>query len=106
MKRISLTDKVVIGIVVFSLFSLFIGCFSYGMLYDEGLWYEIAAINNFYILFGIPFGVFFGMVLNLISLVVKHKMKITIKLNFLLFIVLLMLLPGWQHFLWQAIMSV
>ena len=106
MKKTNLTDKIIIGFVVLDLLSFLIGCIFYGMLYEESLLYEIVVINNFYILLGIPLSVFAGVMLNITSLVWKIKTKMSFKLNVWLFIILLLFLPAWQHFFWQAFLSV
>lgn len=106
MKKISLTDKIIICIVVLNLISFALGCTFYGMLYEESLLYDIVCINAFYIIIGIPLSVFVGIMLNITSLVWKTKIKVGFKLNIWLFIMLLLFLPAWQHFFWQALLSV
>ena len=106
MKKISFTDKFVIGICIFSISSLLISFFSYGMLYDDSLFYKIFAINYFYTLFGIPFGVLSGTALNITSLLVKIKINNSFKLNLWMFAIILSLLLSWKHLFWQAFMSV
>ena len=106
MKKTNLTDKIVIGIVVLNLISFALGYTFYGMLYEESLLYEIVGINFFYIVFGVPLGIFAGVMLNITSLVWKTKIKVGFELNIWLFIMLLLFLPAWQHFFWQAFLSV
>ncbi len=106
MKKTSLTDKIIIGIVVLNLISFALGYTFYGMLYEESLLYEIVCINAFYIIFGIPLSIFAGTMLNITSLVWKIKTKRRFRLNIWLFIILLLFLPAWQHFFWQALLSV
>ena len=106
MKKISFTDKFVIVIAIFSMLSLLISFFSYGMLYEDSLFYKIFAINYFYTLFGIPFGVFSGTALNITSLLVKIKMKNSVKLNVWMFAIILLLLLSWKHLFWQTFISV
>ena len=106
MKKISLTDKIIICIVVLNLISFALGCTFYGMLYEESLLYDIVCINAFYIIIGIPLSVFVGITLNITSLVWKTKIKVSFKLNIWLFVMFLLFLPAWQHFFWQALLSV
>ena len=106
MKKISLTDKIIICIVVLNLISFALGCTFYGMMKEHTLLYEIVGINFFYIVFGIPLSTFAGFMVNITSLVWKTKIKVGFKLNIWLFIMLLLFLPAWQHFFWQALLSV
>ncbi len=106
MKKTNLTDKVVIGIIVLDLLSFLFGWIFYDMLHEDGLLYKVVVINYFYILFGIPFSMFAGIMLNITSLIWKAKTKESFKLNVWLLIILLLMLPGWQQFSWQALLSV
>ena len=106
MRKTSLTDKFIIGIVVLNLISFALGYTFYGMLYEKSLLYDIVCINAFYIIFGIPLSVFAGVMLSITSLVWKTKTKIGFKLNIWLFVILILFLPAWQHFFWEALLSV
>ena len=106
MKKTNLTDKIIIGIVVLNLISFALGFTFYGMMTEPTLLYEIVGINFFYIIFGIPLSTFVGVMLNITSLVWKSKIKCSLKLNIWLFVILLLFLPAWQHYLWQALLSV
>ena len=105
MKKLNSIDKIVIFIVVLSFLNLFIGFVFTEMLYDNSLLYKISAINNFYILFLIPLTVFVGIILNIMSLVLKSTVKTSFKLNVWMFVMFILMLPGWQHFFWQVINS-
>ena len=105
MKKLNSIDKIVIFIVVLSFLNLFIGFVFTEMLYDNSLLHKISAINNFYILFLIPLTVFVGIILNIMSLVLKSTVKTSFKLNVWMFVMFILMLPGWQHFFWQVINS-
>ena len=106
MKKTNLTDKIIIGIVVLNLISFALEFTFYGMMTEQTLLYEIVCVNLFYIVFGIPLSTFIGVMLNITSLVWKIKTKVRFRLNIWLFIILLLFLPAWQHFLWEALLSV
>lgn len=107
MIKISTADKIVIVISVLNLLSFAIGSIFYNMLYeDNSILYEIIVVNNFYILFGVPLSVFAGIMVNITSVIEKVKFKRKIKMNIILFALLLLMAVGWQHFIWQALMGV
>lgn len=105
-KKTNLTDKIVIGIIVFNMISFALGFTFYDVMTGQMLLFDIAIINFFYIIIGIPLSTFAGVVMNITSSVWKSKLKIGFKLNIWMFIILLLFLPAWQHFLWQALLSV
>lgn len=104
-KKTNLTDKIVIGIIVFNMISFALGFTFYDMMTGQTLSYNIAIINFFYIIIGIPLSTFAGVVMNITSSVWKSKLKIGFKLNIWLFVILLLFFPVWHHFLWQALLS-
>ena len=106
MKKIHILDKISILLLCLNAISFLAGIIFYRMLYDGSLLYTVVSVNAFYVVFGIPLNLPAGIIINTVSLAKKIKGDKKIIINIIIFAVVILMIPVWKHFFWQALMSV
>ncbi len=106
MKKIHILDRISLLLFCLNAISFLIGIIFYNMLYDGSLLYTIVSVNGFYIVFGTPLNFLIGTIINIISLVKKIENRSKVTINIFIFMIFILMIPVWKHFLLQALMGV
>ncbi len=107
MKKLSLLDKISLGIIIFNFIS-FLSTFIFkNTLYRINNMFDmIVAVLMMYTIFGIIGTVIIGAILNIVSTIKKIRKDVGVKFNIVLFILLILNIPIWWQFFFEALMYV
>lgn len=106
-KGLSVLDKISIGIIILNTFGFLTTLIFKNTLYHiNNLFDMMGAVLMMYTLFGVVGTVIIGMILNTISIIKKTKKHVRVNFNIILFILLILNIPIWWQFFFEALMYV
>ncbi len=107
MKKLSLVDKISLGIIIVNFISFLSTLIFKNTLYRiNNLFDMIVAVLMMHTIFGIIITAIIGLILNIVSIVKKIRKNVGVKFNIVLFVLYALNIPIWWQFFFDALMYV